>query len=150
MATQKKRRTLAQEARALRTLRNREKKAKEVYDDLKAQREQDEVALIERMDGEGVESIKSDGTLFSPTETQYGQIQDRTIFVEWAQEYAPELLETKERKGLINEKVRECIDNGEPLPPGMSFYVKQYISQRSAPKLPADWEPPRPMWDEDD
>jgi hypothetical protein len=32
---------------------------------------------------------------------------------------------------LLNEVVREKLDNGEQLPDGLGFYVKQYVSQRA-------------------
>jgi hypothetical protein len=91
-----------------------------------------ELALFERMDQEGVQGIKVGNTNFVPVETNYGSVQDRAAFIEWANEHDKSLLETKERKSLINELVREHLDNGIPMPPGLGFYCKQYISQRSS------------------
>jgi hypothetical protein len=37
-----------------------------------------------------------------------------------------------ERKRVLNELVRERLDNGEPLPPGIGLDVKEKISMRAA------------------
>ena len=87
---------------------------------------------MQRLEQDGVDSIRVDGVLFVPAETTYGTIQDRSAFIEWAKENAPEMFEEKERSGLVNELVRERLDNGEPLPPGVGFYVREYVSQRAA------------------
>ena len=51
--------------------------------------------LIERMEAEGTDSLKADGTSFSPVKLEYGTIQDRQQFVAWALENDPELVEYK-------------------------------------------------------
>lgn len=130
-ATQRKV-TLAQEAKALRRMRERERVAKEKYEALKDEREAAERGLLDRMEMEETESIKCDGTLFVPTTTVYGQVNDRAEFIAWAKDNEPELIEAKERKALVSELVRERLDNGEELPPGVGFYAKQYISLRAA------------------
>ena len=33
-------------------------------------------------------------------------------------------------EGLLNQLVRERLDNGEPLPPGIGYYTKEFISVR--------------------
>lgn len=87
--------------------------------------------VLNRMEVEQTESQRVDGTLFVPTETVYGQVQDREAFIAWAEQNDEELFERKERAQLLNQLVREKIDNGEPLPDGVSFYVKKYIGQRA-------------------
>lgn len=124
--------TLSQACQALRKLKEQEAKAKDKYDELKAKRERAEIELIQRMEGEEAESHKTAGVLFVPTRRPYGTVQDRQEFVKWAQENAPELVEAKERKGLVNEIVRQRLDDGEDLPPGVGYYVKEYVSQRAA------------------
>lgn len=123
--------TIAEQAEALRELKQDAAAADAVAKDAKALYKQAEVAFIERMQSEGVESIKHDGTLYVPAATTYGQIQDRAEFVAWAEAERPELLETKERKALVNEIVRECLDNGTEMPPGVGFYVSEYVSLRT-------------------
>lgn len=88
--------------------------------------------FFERLEEEGVDSIKVGGTNFVKAETSYGQVQDRAAFIAWCEENKPELVELKERKALVNELVREHLDDGSELPPGLGFYVKQYVSQRAA------------------
>lgn len=122
--------TLAQEAAALRELKLTAAELKDAYEIAKAEADQAEIRLFERMDQEDVQSIKAGGTNFVRAETTFGTVQDRSEFITWAESNKPELVETKERKKLVNELVRECIDNGESLPPGLGFYVNQYISQR--------------------
>lgn len=122
--------TLAEDAAHLRGLKlkatNLDAQAKEA----KAEAKHAEVAFLNRMEDEKVDSLKYDGTLFVPAETTYGNVNDRSEFVEWALENSPELVEYKERPKLINTLVREYIDSGQELPPGLDFYIKQYVSQR--------------------
>ncbi len=123
--------TLAQDAADLRVLKRQAESLDAQTKEAKALAQTAELALFERMASEKVDGIKYDGTNFVPVETSYGQVQDRSEFVAWAEDEMPELLETKERKALVNELVRERLDNGETLPPGLGFYVKQYVSQRA-------------------
>lgn len=125
--------TLAQEAAALHELRKEQAEAKDTHDDLKLKADEAELRLFARMEHEEAQSFRhaSLGVNFVRAETTYGQVQDRSVFVEWAEKQSPELLETKERKALINELVREHLDDGKPLPPGLGFHVKQYVSQRA-------------------
>lgn len=124
--------TLAEEAAALRELKLAAEAADKEAKELKARAAQAEIEFFERMDAEGVRGIKVGDTNFVPAETIYGQVQDRSEFVAWAENEMPELLETKERKALVNELIRERLDSGEMLPPGLGYYVRQYVSQRAA------------------
>jgi hypothetical protein len=124
--------TLSAQCDALRELKQERDEAKAVYDDLKTQHEIAELALIERMELEDADGHKTGGTNFIPVETPYAQVQDRESFVEWAKLHDEALIEEKERKGNLNELVRERLDNGEGMPPGIGFYVKKYISQRAS------------------
>lgn len=107
--------------------------AKSEYEALKAECDEMEASLLERMESEEVDSMKTNGLNYVPAQTPYGSVNDRAEFIKWAQENGQEeLLEVKERKKLINQIARRHLDDGEPLPPGMSFYVKDYISIRAA------------------
>lgn len=124
--------SIEDEARALRSLR-------EKRDQLKAEFEEADEAykgaverLYERMDETGVDGLKIDGINFVPSETVYANVQDRAAFVEWARTHDEELVEDRERKALLNQLVRERLDNGEPMPPGIGFYVRETIAQRSS------------------
>lgn len=101
-------------------------------DEAKAKHDQLQHKLIEMFQGLGVESIRVDGTLFVPSVTHYGSIQDRDAFTEWAELEMPELLEPRERKQLLNEMVRDKIEANEELPPGVGSYPREVISQRVA------------------
>lgn len=124
--------TLAEDARKLASIRKRYERAKADADVYKEEMDKAEMSLFERMEHEDVGSIKVGQSNFVRAATAYGQVQDRAAFVAWAQENAPELIESKERKALVNELVRERLDDGAPLPDGLGFYVKQYVSQRAA------------------
>jgi hypothetical protein len=116
----------------LRALKLKRDEAKATFESLDDNFKHEQFKLMERMRATGVESVRVDGTLFVPTETIYAQVQDRSELVEWAREHAPELIEDRERKELLNQEVRRRIDDGDAMPPGLGFYVREYISQRAA------------------
>jgi len=105
---------------------------KEAADIAKMEFKQAQAELLEYMDANEIEGVKTDGINFVPTKTIYGQITDRKAFIRWAEENDDELIEPKERKSVLNERARQLIDDGEEFPPGMGFRVDEYISQRSA------------------
>lgn len=124
--------SLDRDLRALRKAKQDRDTAKQKFEDADSAFRQLQFKVMERMKQKGVESMKLDGTLFVPTETVYAQIQDRAEFVAWAEEHDDELVEPKERKEILNSMVRQRLDDGEALPPGVTFYVREYISQRAA------------------
>lgn len=124
--------TLTEDLKELREIRNMRDDAKDEYDELKDKYESKQADVIERMKEEGVDSQKTDGITFSPQSTVYGQVTDRAEFVKWAEENDPELVEKKERKALINQLIRQKLDDGETPPPGLGFYVKEFIGQRAS------------------
>lgn len=123
--------TLSEDAHALRELKQQSAALDAEAKELKAQAKAAEIAFLNRMEDENCQSHKYDNTLFVPAETTYGNVSDRSVFIEWALENSPELVEYKERPKLINELVREYLNNGSELPPGLDHYVKQYVSQRA-------------------
>lgn len=124
--------TLSQQCIQVRAKQKAASTARKAAEKLDIEAKKAERALLDRMEAEGCEGHKAGGTNFVPAETLYSSVTDRAEFVAWAEIHAPELIEFKERKELLNTKVREALDNGEPPPPGTSFYVKQYISKRAA------------------
>lgn len=56
------------------------KRSKELGKDFK----QYQARVLERMERDDVEALKSGGTMFSPTSTIYAAINDRSEFVRWA------------------------------------------------------------------
>lgn len=123
--------TLTEDLTVLRDTKTERDEAKAHYEGLDQSFKQLQLTVKERMEQEGVDSLKADGTLFVPASTIYAQIQDREAFIEWALANEAELTERKERKELLNALVRERIDNGEALPPGVGFFTREYISQRA-------------------
>jgi len=88
-----------------------------------------EAKLMERMEMEETDSITSGGKQYTKTTTNYGVVQDAVAFHEWAASHDERLLKTKPDGELLNQLVRERLDNGEALPPGVGFYPKEYISK---------------------
>lgn len=74
------------------------------------------------------------GVTHSPAETPFGTVQDAEQLYNWAvtEGNMPELYEAlpKTRARLLNELVRERLDNGESPPPGAGYWVRCYISSR--------------------
>ncbi len=124
--------SLTNDLKRLRELKLAKDKAKKTAESLDAKFKEVQATVLERMESMGVEQMKVGGVLFVPTHTTYASIQDRTEFVEWAQANDPELIEYTERAQVLNQLVRERLDNGQPLPEGCGFYVREGISQRAA------------------
>lgn len=127
-----RRTTLSDDAIALREMKLAYRAADKEAKRLKAEHDKAEQRFIERMESEGAEGHKAGGVTFSPAEQVYSSVNDRTAFVEWALENEPELVHYTERKDLMNQLIRERIDNGEEPPPGTTFYIKQYVSQTAS------------------
>lgn len=116
---------------SLRDLKQIESDYKKRYERLRDERKRYEAEVYEFMTHNKIEGHKTDGSNFVPTETTFGQVQDLTEFEKWAEANDPSLLKVEARDGEVNRLVRRCIDNGEPLPPGLGFYVREYISTRA-------------------
>lgn len=115
----------------LRDLKLREKKLNAELKDLHAERKQLELELHEDMSQRGVDGMRINGIQYSPASTVMGQVENRDAFLAWAQEQDETLIDWKERKELINQLVRQYQDDGNPLPPGLTFYTRDYISTTS-------------------
>jgi hypothetical protein len=124
--------TVEERAKDLREKKQKYEDLKEKADEAKLDFKTAQAELLEYMDANDIEGVKTDGVNFVPTKTYYGQITDRKAFIAWAEENDDELLEPKERKSVLNERARQLLDDGEEFPPGMGFRVEEYISQRSA------------------
>lgn len=85
--------------------------------------------ILEAMEEQGFDALKVGGVNYSPGSTLYHKMEDRAEFLEWAKENDPELIEPRERKSLLNQLVRQCRDDGVPLPPGLGTYEREYIKQ---------------------
>jgi len=124
--------SLKQDLQRLRKLKDEQTSANKKAKDAAAALEQHQARVYSRMESEEVDSMKIGGRNFVRMEPQaYAVIQDRGAFVDWARSNDPSLVAEKEEKGLLNQLVRERIDNGEELPPGIGFYTKEIVSVRA-------------------
>lgn len=126
--------TVQQDLRELRKLKADRDKKKEAFSAAEDKFKRKQYEVYARMEAEGIGSTTDTrlGIQFVPAETVYATIQDRSEFVDWAKANDVELVKEDAREDLLNQLVRERLDNGEPLPPGVGFRVRQYISQRAA------------------
>lgn len=87
--------------------------------------------IWEHMDGEELENVRVKGTNYGPKTSRFGVIQDQSAFIKWAMAHKPELIQPKPRQKLINEEVNRRLDDGQPLPDGLGYYEKPWVSRRS-------------------
>lgn len=108
--------------------RDLDKQAKDASRDMKSW----EYRCFERMKEEGVKGHRDHDHLFTPVAKDYAQVQDLDAFITWAREHEPELLKTVGREKELNALVRARLDDNEPMPPGLGWYVREYISVKSS------------------
>lgn len=98
----------------------------------KARREHDayQAEVFEFMRENGLLTVKTDNGTFSCKSTIYSKVQDMDQFIEWAkkQGLTDEFLREKEVGARLNEYVRDAVANGAPLPDGVTWYPREYIS----------------------
>lgn len=127
---------LPQELEKLGVLRKREDILKRRAKAAALKRAMFESFLYEEMVEEGWtpndSGVRLGHVTFSPQRTDYATIQDASKFSKWAADHDEVMLELKPRKKQLNELVRRLLDNGEPMPPGLGYHTKTYISQRGA------------------
>lgn len=112
-------------------LKHERDQAKRHFEEIDADLKRERQALYDRMEDEGVDSQRIDGVLVvRPDPTWYHTMQDRDQFHAWARENNPSLLKTREEGELLNALVRECIEDGRPLPPGLGAYPRPTIQVR--------------------
>lgn len=116
------------EFRKLRVQKDRTKKA---ADDAKADFDRFQYDLFTDMQADGIESTKVDGVQYVRKATIYGNVQDMDAFTEWCSQDADrhdDYLKEAVQAARINEMVRDAINNNEELPPGLSFYTREYVA----------------------
>jgi hypothetical protein len=118
--------SLEDEVIKLRKLREAELALKKRKDTATANREKQERKVFGMMDK--TTSITVEGKRYTRVTTDYSVIQDREAFVKWAQENDPSLVKYVEQKAEVHKLVRERLDNGEGLPPGLGHRVDEYVS----------------------
>jgi hypothetical protein len=71
------------------------------------------------------------GTItFSPRETYFARIIDEDAAIEHYQQHG-ELDQMSNRKFAmkrVNEEVRDCLEQGKPLPPGVDYYARHGVT----------------------
>lgn len=124
--------TLGEDLAKLAKLKDAATKANAAAKIATLEKDQWERHCFNRMEAEECEGHRSKGKLFTASQKTYAQIQDRDAFLAWAQENEPELVVAREKADDLHALVRRLIDDGQPLPPGIGFYIKDTISVRKA------------------
>lgn len=114
---------LAELKKAYQTLDEQTKKARRAHDQYQAE-------VFEFMRENGLLTVKTDNGTFSCKSTIYSKVQDMDQFIEWAKlnGLTDEFLREKEVGARLNEYVRDAVANGAPLPDGVTWYPREYIS----------------------
>lgn len=114
---------LAELKQAYQALDQQQKDARRIHDAYQAE-------TFEYMRENGLLTVKTDGGTFSCKSTIYSKVQDMDQFVEWVREQGleEEFLREKEVAARLNEYVRDAVANGAPLPGGVTWYPREYIS----------------------
>ena len=104
--------------------------ADEVFQDLKGRHDAFQARLYDRMDDEGVLSLKTDEARFDAKMTTYHTITNMDEFRAWldSNDLTNEFIKDAPEKARLNELVRQRLDDGDELPPGLGSYDARYIS----------------------
>jgi hypothetical protein len=101
--------------------------------DAKAEREAWERECFDRMVGEGwnpnESTLNRNGFKFRPKSTTFAVVQDKAALKAWLLTYDEGLVDDKFKQAELNRLVRERLDNGETLPPGLGYYDKTAVSK---------------------
>lgn len=121
---------LAEKLKHLKHLKQSFKDAELLAKESKRRLDEYQAQLFNEMRDHGLETIKHDGVSYVSKTTVFAHVQDDEAFQSWCQENQVDdvYLSLKEEKGRLNELVREAIDNGMELPPGVVWYPREYIS----------------------
>jgi hypothetical protein len=76
------------------------------------------------------DGIKLGGMHFSPQETHFAVVQDKQALVQWIKDHDDSIVEDRLKQEELNHIVRTRLDNGEPLPPGLGFWTKDWVSTK--------------------
>lgn len=100
-------------------------------DDLKDSHDRLQEDVFDTMRNAGLTSVGTDDEQFVAKSTIYATVADLDEFLAWAASNGleAEFTEINAIKGRLNELVRQRLQDGEELPPGLDFYRKNYISK---------------------
>jgi hypothetical protein len=101
-----------------------------IADEAKKRYQEYEHAVFQEMTAAGMTGFKSETAGYSAKSTIYANVQDSEAFEAWCAEngLTEDFLKSAPEKARLNELVRERLDNGEELPPGVGWYPRNYIS----------------------
>lgn len=119
--------SLKQDLIRLRRLKEEASRANAKAKKISLERDTLQARVFARMEDEEIDGMKVAGRNFVRSSTIYGSVQDRDLFIAWAEANDQSLVRPKEAGDLLNQLVRERIDNGEELPPGIGFYTRDII-----------------------
>lgn len=87
--------------------------------------------LVERLEEDGITSFKTDLGTFYIKDEPYSSVSDRPAFYSWVRENKLEDLFTIHYQ-TMSGMVKERLENGEELPPGISVFMKSSIQRRTS------------------
>lgn len=122
--------TVAQDIRVCETLKSIADRLTKQADVAKAMENEAWHDLAVRMQDEEIDGQTTRGYNYVPEVKTHAVVQDKEAFVRWARAHAPEMITGEPRRKLINEKVEQCLDSGQPLPPGLGYYPEPKVSRR--------------------
>ena len=101
-----------------------------IADEAEAAHRQYEANLFADLRELGLRTIRTDHAQFQRKSTVYATVTDKDELLEWAKERGldEELFSDKPNKQALNQIVRDAIDSGQELPPGVNWYPREYIS----------------------
>ena len=121
---------LKEKLRLLKSLKDDYKDHKRQHDRIRLEHDRLQAELHAFMSDANIPAIKVENNQFVVKKTEFGYVQDKEAFEAWCTENQVEdiYLKTTEEKQRISELVRGALAAGTELPPGVTFYVREYIS----------------------
>lgn len=117
------------------TLREHRDRLKADADAAEREYREQEAYVWEKMDNNGDQSIKKDlgnqGVVsIQRRNTVYARVIDSEVLTDELDNIgrAEEMTKAAFEKKRLNEYVRECLEQGTPLPEGLDFYEKRYVA----------------------
>lgn len=114
----------------LRRLKHRATASQDLADKHKQEHADFQEQLFHDLRDAGLHSVRTDDARFDRRSTIYAAVQDHDAFRDWLIEKGlkEDYLVERESKARLNELVRDRLDAGEELPPGIGWFPREYIS----------------------
>jgi len=122
--------TIEERLTKLRELKRAAEASQKQADADKADHAQYQEDLFAAMREAGVRSVKTNDAQFSARSTIYGSVQDIDLFMTWCKQHnvSADYFTDKPSMRRINELVRDRLDAGDEIPPGVGWFPRDYIS----------------------